>query len=426
MECAMVAELLFGLLANGILYFAISRYINFFVSMEKCRWNHSWILYIAACTGTYAIGVIFLSPGLNIAVNLLAIFLLILPYQITLSKKLLIVFTIDAVTVLTDILVVQLLTRYVPGQPVDYIFQLILSLLVLMTTVFLRDPDDYEKDTLLPTINIVVLGMIPLVSIICIYSVAILTRNNKPVLLTVAFSLIFIISFLLLLYHALMKFYFGQRRVKRLEQMVAVYKNEIDIMQKSQEYIKKLRHDMKHHLIELSAMAQQDENAEMVRYLEKMKEFMLNPDEKVSCGNAEIDGVLNYLLRQAEEVLKTVNVDVQVPKQLYTGKFNICVILGNLVDNAVRESGKSDEKYLSVKVRAQKNVLLILIENSCDRMADKGKNRDIIRQEDASIHGLGLENVKQVVAACGGDMKIEYTENRFIVQVLLYISSVAG
>lgn len=208
--------------------------------------------------------------------------------------------------------------------------------------------------------------------------------------------------------------------------MVAVYKNEIDIMQKSQEYIKKLRHDMKHHLIELSAMAQQDENAEMVRYLEKMKEFMLNPDEKVSCGNAEIDGVLNYLLRQAEEVLKTVNVDVQVPKQLYTGKFNICVILGNLVDNAVRESGKSDEKYLSVKVRAQKNVLLILIENSCDRMADKGKNRDIIRQEDASIHGLGLENVKQVVAACGGDMKIEYTENRFIVQVLLYISSVAG
>lgn len=101
-----------------------------------------------------------------------------------------------------------------------------------------------------------------------------------------------------------------------------------------------------------------------MRYLEHMEKFMLNPAEKVSTGNKEIDGVLNYMLRRADELLKIVNLDIQIPKSLYRNNFNICVILGNLVDNAVRESSKSDEKYLSISVRVQKDILIILIENS--------------------------------------------------------------
>ena len=45
-------------------------------------------------------------------------------------------------------------------------------------------------------------------------------------------------------------------------------------------------------------------------------------------------------------------------------------------------------------------------------------------QIDTSIHGLGLESVKQVVDACNGDMKIEYSKKRFQVQVLLYLSNI--
>ena len=46
-------------------------------------------------------------------------------------------------------------------------------------------------------------------------------------------------------------------------------------------------------------------------------------------------------------------------------------------------------------------------------------------QADASVHGVGLESVKQIVASCGGDIKIEYTDSRFLVQVLLYLEDAA-
>lgn len=219
------------------------------------------------------------------------------------------------------------------------------------------------------------------------------------------------------------KFYVAQMNEKKLEQMVDVYAHQLDVIQESQEHIKKLRHDMKHHMIELSAMAQQNGNGDMIRYLKQMEEFMLNPQEKVCTGNKEIDGILNYMLQHADKLLNIVDIDIQIPKQVYKNNFTICVILGNLVDNAVRESGKSDEKYLSVSIRMKKDILLILIENSYVGTIMKKDSRFQTNQIDTTIHGLGLESVKQVVASCNGDMKIQYTDNRFQVQVLLYLSN---
>ena len=424
MKFIIMAELLLGLAANGIRFYAIKRYIDFFVSKEKCRWKNIWISYILGCFLTYAVSEIFVSPSINVISNILALLLLLFPYDIKLTKKIFMIFVIDAVNIFADIIVIQSLRGYVPGKPVEASYGLIISLVILIPTAFLKKSQNEEKDVSLPLMNVFILGMIPIISIICMHCIAILTGNDKQVVLTAAFSLILINIFLFYLYHTLTKFYVAQMNKKKLEQMVDVYANQLDVMQESQEHIKKLQHDMKHHIIELSAMAQQNSNEDMVRYLANMEKFMLNPSEKVSTGNREIDGVLNYMLRRADELLDVMDIDIQIPKQLYSKNFNICVILGNLVDNAIRESSKSDEKYLSVHVRVQKDVLLILIENSYANTVIKEANKFKTSQENIAIHGLGLESVRQVVESCEGDMKIEYTENRFRVQVLMYLSNV--
>lgn len=39
-----------------------------------------------------------------------------------------------------------------------------------------------------------------------------------------------------------------------------------------------------------------------------------------------------------------------------------------------------------------------------------------------TVHGFGIENVKKVVEANGGEIRINYEKNRFEVKVLLYMS----
>ena len=41
-----------------------------------------------------------------------------------------------------------------------------------------------------------------------------------------------------------------------------------------------------------------------------------------------------------------------------------------------------------------------------------------------AVHGIGLENVKKMVEANGGEISINYENNRFKVEVLLYLSNI--
>lgn len=178
---------------------------------------------------------------------------------------------------------------------------------------------------------------------------------------------------------------------------------------------------MKHHIIEIAALARQNKTQELITYLDEMKLFMLNPREQLCTGNKEIDGVLNYLLQKAKKTLNKVELKINIPEQLQMKQFYLCVILGNLVDNAVREAEKSEEKYLFIKMTVKQAVLFIEIKNSYSGKIIEKREKLYTTQKELSIHGIGLENVKKIVADQEGDIQISYTESCFCVHVLLYL-----
>ena len=61
----------------------------------------------------------------------------------------------------------------------------------------------------------------------------------------------------------------------------------------------------------------------------------INPREHVSSGNKDIDGILNFMLEKAVSILKKVDVQVKIPEDLHTCSFELAVILGNIIDNAI-------------------------------------------------------------------------------------------
>ena len=134
--------------------------------------------------------------------------------------------------------------------------------------------------------------------------------------------------------------------------------------------------------------------------------------------------MLNYLLQKAYEILEHVDIKISIPDEIYWMNFNVCVILGNLVDNAIREAGKSEEKYLEINIRSKQGILLVFMENSYAGKIMIHDNKIKSSQQNLAIHGIGLENVKKIVQENGGEMNIEYSQERFKVQVLLYLSNI--
>ncbi len=414
-----------ALLANALRFYALKYFVGIFVQKEESKWNHVFILYIIGWAWTSVVSLIFFSPAMNILSNIASLFLIFLPYRIKKTKKCLAVFVIYVINALVDSIVILSLTKYMPGQPVNQVYECITSFILLLIAIIIQRTTKSEQEiTTLPPLNMIALLMVPVISIVYIYYLVITVHEIKGIVIFAALALLFINILIFYLYHSLLKFYSARMNEQVFKQMLEVYSYQLDVARESEERVRALRHDIKHHIIELSAMAKKNNNNDMIKYLSSMKEFMLNPKEYSTTGNREIDGVLNYMLQKANSTLNQVDVQINIPEDLYFNNFNICVILGNLVDNAVREASKSEEKLLTIKMQIKQEVLLIFIENSYSGKILEKKNGLQTTQTELAIHGIGLENVKKVVLANGGEIKTDYTSDRFCVQVLLYMSQI--
>ena len=67
----------------------------------------------------------------------------------------------------------------------------------------------------------------------------------------------------------------------------------------------------------------------------------------------EIDSVLNYMLQKAREELETVIVKVMLPEKLKHA-FDINVMIGNLLENAIEAARQTEQKYLNVNIALKK------------------------------------------------------------------------
>ena len=64
---------------------------------------------------------------------------------------------------------------------------------------------------------------------------------------------------------------------------------------------------------------------------------------------------------------------------------------------------------------------MIHVENSYDSFVDLVNGKFVTRKEDTCLHGIGLQSVDAVVKKYDGLLEAEYDEERFAVDILLYI-----
>ena len=231
--------------------------------------------------------------------------------------------------------------------------------------------------------------------------------------------LLFINMVVFYLYNEILKAYTYKIDKLVLEQKISMYANQLDTIMKTENKIRGLQHDMKHHIIQLELMAKQNGQSDIEEYLQNMADFMSNPEEVVHTGNLDIDSVLNYMISKAEQVLKEVNVKVNIPSDI-ASHFNINVIIGNLLENAIEAAVNTENKILDIDIHYKQGVLYLDISNSYSNKVTVKEHRFLTSKEDDHKHGIGLYNVKKMVEEHNGVLQFCYDEDMFRVKIMMY------
>lgn len=196
--------------------------------------------------------------------------------------------------------------------------------------------------------------------------------------------------------------YQEQNQMKRMKQeainQLEIYDRQIHEKQKVMDEVRKTKHDMKNNMIYLQNLLKVNpEEAE--KYLEKYIGDTTEKTEEFSkSGNLPVDAVLNYKNMIAKSKGINIILEQQIPIDLPYKDSDICIILGNLLDNAIEAVESSRNKEIRVYIMYFRHKFKIKVSNYYEGQLKKDGSGDYVTGKGDKInHGLGLKSVRTIV-----------------------------
>lgn len=170
-------------------------------------------------------------------------------------------------------------------------------------------------------------------------------------------------------------------------------------------------------------MAREEESDAMISFLENLI-YEGEYASSIICdsGNGIIDSMINYKCMTASMKNIKFEVDINIPMELPFRGPDLCIIIGNSLDNAIEAAEKVKKNaIIDFFMKYEKGVLSIVIKNSYDGILKRDKsNRLITVKSDAENHGIGIKTMERAVEKYNGSLLFEQENQFFITKVLLY------
>ena len=156
------------------------------------------------------------------------------------------------------------------------------------------------------------------------------------------------------------------------------------------------KHDMEKHFLAIIAMAEVGKNDEIKQYAKTIvKEKINSVQQRIITDNEVFNAIINAKLAVCQQENIDINISVDNEAVNFIKNTDIAVLFGNLLENAIEASTKTDNPRILLKVLLQDEYISVYIENSYD---NKYSNISLITsKKDVGKHGIGTKNIKRIV-----------------------------
>lgn len=246
------------------------------------------------------------------------------------------------------------------------------------------------------------------------------TANGKLGLglVTVGGGIIFILVLLMIYYfNSQQRFQLENKMLEKYNEQQREYFEQL--LEKEQK-TKQFRHDIIAELVEIKNLNDSKEYNKLDEFLEDMlNEISSISNSDYDVGNEIINTILNYYLSPIKSACK-ITVKGYIPDELSITRRDLCIIVSNLIKNAVEavETVESSHRYITVVIKSGKIFLDIKINNSCNKADGIFVDGKITTsKKDKNNHGFGMKNIENVVKKYDGDYTYGKENNDFGAEV---------
>ena len=178
------------------------------------------------------------------------------------------------------------------------------------------------------------------------------------------------------------------------------------------------RHDYHNHLQSIKAHIKLEQYEELIKYLNDLEVDLKDVSNLVETGNVELDAILNAKISLALNHQIKVEYKAVVPEKLTVKNIDLCVLLGNLIDNAVEACDlMSEKKFIRLYIGVFKSQLYISVTNSTKELVRKLDEEYITTKR--GNHGHGLKRINNIVNKYDGFINRKNEPGVFVTEIML-------
>lgn len=212
---------------------------------------------------------------------------------------------------------------------------------------------------------------------------------------------------------------------KQIEKHIGAYQKELiethyAEVENMYRQIRGWRHDYRNHIQTMKAYAATGDLPAICDYLEKLDTDLSTVDTVLKTGNKMTDAIINSKISLANTKKIPVKADAHIPVALTISEIDLCVIIGNLFDNAIEASLALPEDKRMIRVYMDmKNTQLYMSFTNFTAGGKLKKNGNIFKTTKGGGHGFGLVRIDDIVKRYGGYLSRNSEEGAFTTEILL-------
>jgi sensor histidine kinase regulating citrate/malate metabolism len=212
---------------------------------------------------------------------------------------------------------------------------------------------------------------------------------------------------------------------KQIDKRLAAYQRELiethyAEVENMYKQIRGWRHDYRNHIQTMKAYATSGNMDAIITYLEELDTDLSTVDTVIKTGNLMADAILNSKISLAISKHIAVKADAHIPLALKTSELDLCVIIGNLFDNAIEASlALPEDKRLIRIYMDMKNTQLYICFTNFTATKKQIKVNGRYRTTKGDGHGFGLVRIDTIIERLDGYISRNSEDGAFTTEILI-------